>query len=62
MKQNKKYEAPTLSVEEVRIEKAFLANATPSANMPDKALPGEGTGEDGDVNDWFIIDLSLIHI
>lgn len=56
MKQNKKYEAPTLSVEEVRIEKAFLANATPSANMPDKALPGEGTGEDGDVNNWFIGD------
>ena len=56
MKQNKKYEAPTLSVEEVLIEKAFLANATPSANMHDKDLPGEGTGEDGDVNDWFIID------
>lgn len=56
MKQNKKYEAPTLSVEEVRIEKAFLAQATASGNVPDKALPGEGTGEDGDVNNWFIVD------
>lgn len=53
MKQNKKYEAPTLSVEEVRIEKAFLADATASSNMPGGALPGVGTGEDGDMEDWF---------
>lgn len=55
MKQNKKYEAPTLSVEEVRIEKAFLAQASASGNLPDKALPGEGTGigDDGDLDDLF---------
>lgn len=53
MKQNKKYEAPTLSVEEVRIEKAFLADATASGSLPPGAEPGIGTGEDGDINDWF---------
>ena len=42
MKQNKKYEAPTLSVEEVRIEKAFLSTAVPSANMPQGATEGNG--------------------
>lgn len=42
MKQIKKYEAPTLSVEEVRIEKAFLADATPSANLPQGGTEGNG--------------------
>lgn len=42
MKQNKKYEAPTLSVEEVRIEKAFLAGAMASANLPQGATEGKG--------------------
>ena len=42
MKQNKKYEAPTLSVEEVRIEKAFLSTAVPRANMPQGATEGNG--------------------
>lgn len=56
MKQNKKYEAPTLSVEEVRIEKAFLADASASGGLPEGATPGEGTGDDGSIDDWFILD------
>ena len=54
MKQNKKYEAPTLSVEEVRIEKAFLADATASAGLPDGAEPG--VGDDGNIDDWFTLE------
>lgn len=56
MKQNKKYEAPTLSVEEVRIEKAFLADATASGGLPGGATPGTGTGENGNIDDWFVGD------
>ena len=53
MKQNKKYEAPTLSVEEVRIEKAFLADAYASANMPDGATEGSGDFDwDVDRGEW----------
>ncbi|WP_168165866.1 hypothetical protein [Porphyromonas sp. HMSC077F02] len=53
MKQNKKYEAPTLSVEEVRIEKAFLAQATASGNVQDESEPGLNPGGDGDISDLF---------
>lgn len=53
MKQ-KKYEAPTISVEEVRIEKAFLADPTASGGLPDGAQPG--VGEDGSIDDWFTLE------
>ncbi|WP_298631211.1 hypothetical protein [uncultured Porphyromonas sp.] len=63
MKQ-KKYEAPTLSVEEVRIEKAFLADPTASGGLPsrqrtstkvpDGAQPG--VGDDGSIDDWFTLE------
>lgn len=50
MKMNKKlkaYESPTLSTEEVRIEKAFLADAAASGNLP------EGAEDGGTLDDFF---------
>lgn len=46
-KQRKIYEAPTLSTEEVRIEKAFLADAAASGNLP------EGAEDGGTLDDFF---------
>lgn len=49
-KQRKDYEAPYLSTEEVRIEKAFLADAAASANLP------EGAEDGGNIDDWFVVE------
>lgn len=56
MKQNRQqraYEAPSFSTEEVRIEKAFLADTNISGTLPDHAEPG--VGDDGNVDDWFTL-------
>lgn len=56
MKQNRQqraYEAPSFSTEEVRIEKAFLSDTNISGNLPDHAEPG--VGDDGNVDDWFTL-------